>query len=324
MNIKNSANRPEILYLASSQYSGSTLASFLLNMHPGMTTVGHTTGWCFENEADFPCSCGELLRNCPLYATIAERYASEGLSFDVRRFNTKYALSTNERLNRYLVASLPLVANSTLEHARDRLLRRIAPVRERLEQQHRSNFAFISAALAYAKADVFVDNSHDPFRLRHLIDSDRFEIRALHLVRDPRGVALSCMKHANWSLETAIRIWIRRQADICRISDDLQIPVLRVYYEDLCSDVDKTLARIHTFADQAPEPFTGDFAQAEHHILGNAMRLRGGQIKLDEKWRKELSPEQVASANSQLRAALSKSKDPDMSALIGNYLETGS
>lgn len=322
MTTNNSSDRPKVLYLASSQYSGSTLASFLLNMHPRITTVGHTTGWHFEDEADFPCSCGELLRNCPLFVKVAERYSDEGLSFDVRNFNTKYKLSTNERLDRYLLASLPLVAHSGLEHLRDRTLRSVGPIRNRLEGQHRSNLAFITAVLDYANADIFVDNSHDPFRLRHLAESARFDLRTLHLVRDPRGVALSCMKHANWSLETSVRIWVRRQADICRISGELPIPALRVYYEDLCRDVDNALARIHTFADQQPEPFAGDFAEVEHHILGNAMRLRGGQIKLDERWRTELSRAQIATADSQLKAVSSKSRDPAMSAIIDNYLNT--
>lgn len=315
------ATRPKVLYLASSQYSGSTLASFLLNTHSRFTTVGHTTGWYFDNEEDFRCSCGDTLGDCPLYTRVSARYTAYNLQFDIRNFGTKYELISNERLNRYLTASLPLIANSRLETLRDQVIRSFAPSAQRIEQQNRANFAFITSVMNYANASIFVDNSHDPYRLRHLTAAKQFSLSTLHLVRDPRGVALSCIKHAGWTMETSIKIWLRRQSDICRIANEIGRPILRVYYEDLCTNVDETLAKIHEFSGEIFESFKGDFSEVEHHILGNAMRLRGGKIRLDERWRSDLSKSQIELANSLLEKSISSSREPELAEIVRHYLD---
>jgi len=106
-------------------------------------------------------------------------------------------------------------------------------------------------------------------------------------VRDPRGVAWSSRKNSGLTPEVAVRLWLRRQADILRISPELPA-TLRIYYEELCTDADAALARIHRFAGLEPEAFPGDFKSKEHHILGNQMRLGTGGVKLDTRWREEL------------------------------------
>ena len=316
------STKHSVVYIASSQYSGSTLASFMLNMHPNLATVGHTTGWNFPSDEDFRCSCGIPLGECEFYNNISNEYAKESLKFDIRNFGTEYRLVENNRTNRYLTASLPLVANTILERVRDDLVSRIPKFSRKFSRQQQTNVAFMRAVMRYSGANVYVDNSHDPYRLRHLSKNASLEVKAVHLVRDPRGVTLSCMKHANWSASVSIRAWLRRQSDIQRIVSDLNMPSMLVYYEDLCTDADGSLARIHEYAGQNPEPFKGDFSLKEHHILGNAMRLRSGQIRLDEKWLTDLSNAELNTINDSMKRFVDRKNEQPTSTIVQHYLES--
>jgi hypothetical protein len=170
------------------------------------------------------------------------------------------------------------------------MIRVIPSVSRRLAATHRVNRLFIDTALAFENAEVFLDNSHDPYRLRQLSGIPDLAIKVIHLVRDPRGVIESMKRHAGWDTRTATKVWLRRQNDILRIVADGGFTKLTVFHEDLCTATDRTLERIHSFSGLPFERFAGDFKAGEHHILGNAMRLRGGQIQLDERWKSALPP----------------------------------
>ena len=59
-----SERSPErFLYVVGTSFTGSTLLSFLLNLHPQIVSVGEMTG-PFRGVADrqaYPCSCGAAL-----------------------------------------------------------------------------------------------------------------------------------------------------------------------------------------------------------------------------------------------------------------------
>ena len=92
----------KLLYVCASQFSGTTLLSFLLNQHSEIATVGHTMGWSFKDPDKFRCSCGERIADCPLFRHVAEAYARAGLEFRPENFGTAFRVSTNPALNYYL------------------------------------------------------------------------------------------------------------------------------------------------------------------------------------------------------------------------------
>ena len=67
-------------------------------------------------------------------------------------------------------------------------------------------------------------------------------------------------------------------------------------YEDLCADPDgdaDPAPRLHRRA--RPATATTTSAPIEHHIIGNRMRLSStSEIRLDERWKEALTPEQIA------------------------------
>lgn len=319
--IDDEKSKPRVLYICASQFSGSTLAAFVLNTHPDVTTVGHTMGWHFEDEEDFLCSCGKPLSKCEFFRFVAQRFSESRLPFEFNAFGTEFRLARNDRLNRYLVASLPLLQSSLLESWRDALVLAIPPMRRRLAQQLRANEVFAGAALDYHRAGVFVDNSHDPYRLSMLARMPEIDLRNIALVRDPRGVVRSCMTHAGWSAALSAKLWVRRQSDTFRILGDTGVISMTVRYEDLCEHTDDTLSAMHEFMGVPARRFDGDFSETEHHILGNAMRLRGGQIRLDERWRADLQASDIAIVNDILERAKELTQHVELRDMIEHYLE---
>jgi len=277
-----------VLYIASSSFSGSTFLSFLLNTHPDITTIGEMEGWKDADVNSFQCSCGAVLKACPYFVKIAEIFERNKLPFAPNDFGTGYRLVDSARINQYLTESLPYIRCTGIEKFRDWVLMHTPGFANRIEKNNRANVLFMQSAVALAGARVFVDADKSPYRLRYLRRLPEINLHPLYLVRDPRGVVTTFMENRGWSAALSMRVWIKEQLDILRILQEFP-GFIRVYYEDLCEDVDGTLARIHRFAGVTPQPFSGDFQAVEHHILGNSMRLdRIGKIVKSERWKTRL------------------------------------
>lgn len=309
----------KLLYVSASQFSGTTLLSFLLNQHSAIATIGHTMGWSFDDPDDFRCSCGKRIADCPLFCHVAMAYQRNGLAFRADDFGTAFRVSENGAVNYYLTEALPKFGVTWLELGRDRVVSFIPHYRRLLQQQLQSNKVFMDAVLDYWGADCFLDNSHSPFRLRRLAKSGIFDVHNLHLVRDPRGVALSLMKNSGFTAEAAARSWIKRHRDILRICSSIPKSI-RIYYEELCESPDSILNRIYQFVGVSQQSFTGNFKNTEHHILGNRMRLSDGAIRLDEKWKRNLDPESRGRIEQELRRFLLRHRDSELGSIIEHYL----
>ncbi len=314
-------SKTTLLYISAYQYSGSTLTSFLLNTHPEITSLGHTAGWPFDKDEAFYCSCGEIIQECPFYQHLGQTFKNHHLPFEFHDFGAAFKLAKNSRLNRYLTASLPLLESSALEQSRDALLRHLPVTGSRLKRQREANARLIATAVNYHKSSIYLDNSLDPYRLRHLQRIPSLAVKNIHLIRNPRGVAASCLRHRGWPPEQTLDLWLRHQRDIVRIAADIDDSIV-VHYDDVCTNTDEELARLHHYAGVEPRPFAGDFKDAEHHILGNQMRLGDGKIKLDTRWQKELTGEQLSALNQQLDSYLNSSKYNRYKPLLERYLDS--
>jgi hypothetical protein len=69
---------------------------------------------------------------------------------------------------------------------------------------------------------------------------------------------------------------------------------LTVRHEDLCRDPEAELGKIFHFLGVAPGVRVQSFRAAGQHIIGNRMRLSTtSEIRLDESWKTELTPDQL-------------------------------
>lgn len=310
----------QVLFITSSSFSGSTLLSFLLNTHPGIATVGEAEGWRTADLEKFRCSCGALLKSCPFFTAIAKVFEQNGLPFDPRDFGTGYRLVRNLRINRYLTEMVPFIRSSWLETLRDQIVRHTPVLAGRIERNDRANRLFVRTALALKGASVFVNANKSPFRLRYLRAIEDIDLKILYLIRDLRGVVTTFMENRRWDAAMATRMWIREQESIVRVLREFP-GYLQIYYEDLCDDVDGTLARIHAFAGLPPRPFPGDFRSTEHHILGNSMRLESmGKIVRSERWKAKLSVDDLEAIRTTADTFIRHNTDHPVNGILRHYL----
>ena len=287
--------------LASSPYSGSTLASFLLASHPRVATISDVSGTRRVGQMDtFRCSCGELMSTCPFWAQLRERAAQYGIAdLDLADFRAGFDAAHRGAFARIQARSLRWPA---VEHLRDRALAPLG-VAEAMRAVAARSWGLANAVMDIANAEVFVDASKERLRIRYL---DRYlPVRPLviHLVRDVRGVVDSTLRRAKRN-DPAVRIardWARTNDSIDQQLRELPVDrQLRIRYEDLCRDVIGTLERAFAFMGVDPHEPLQPIGQ-EQHMLGNQMRLsEPAEVQLDERWREAL-PDDVMRAV--LRAA---------------------
>jgi len=297
-------DRLEVLYLASSSYSGSTLLTLLLAAHERIGTIGELKATAMGDIDQYRCSCGSRIRECPYWIGLAAELARRGSPLDLARFGTHFRLEGASVLgDRALRAQ---VRGPLLEAARSFALRALPGLSREFQRILGRNGAVIEAVCALRGAAIFLDGSKEPNRLLYMSRSGRWPVTAVHLVRDGRGVLQSMVKRV---LRRPTPVFRERPAMIAALARHwrrvnracervlARLPAerrIRVRYEDVCSDPQGAIEPIFRLLGIDPVELPADFRQIEHHVLGNHMRLKQGRIALDEQWREALSPEDLA------------------------------
>ena len=285
--------RPRVIYVAGVIRSGSTLLDRMLGELPGHVGVGELCYlWQHSVKLDRGCGCGEPFSQCPFWSAVGDKGFGGWSSIDV---DEMIALQLSLDTTRDIPA---LIAPRTTRGFRQRLSRYAAVL------------STLYAAIAdVAGARVVVDSSKHAgpaYLLRHA-DVD---LRVLHLVRDPRGVAQSLRKEVRrpdsdleefmsvWPARTVARRWITTNllaAGLGRFG----VPVERMRYEDLVARPVEELTRVTSILDEPLPPgalgFISDGAvelPPAHTLDGNPMRYSTGPVLLstDEGWRTALPP----------------------------------
>jgi hypothetical protein len=167
--------------------------------------------------------------------------------------------------------------------------------KEMLERVRR-NELFARAILQVTGKPIFLDTSKDPMRIRYLQLSPNVDLYVIHLVRDVRGVAASVLsRKPAVTARQAAESWLAREQNIQRLLTAVPpTRQIKVCYEEIAGNTLATLNRLITFVGAQPLDTLADFREAEQHILGNKMRKQAtSEIRLDERWRTALSPEQL-------------------------------
>jgi len=289
-----SSYQPVFVSIETSCFSGATLLSFLLDSHPQIATIGEMNGLIPGEDPElYLCSCGQKIKECPFWKSVGIVMRQSGFEFDTAHFETEFLLD-GPRLIRYL--RMGSFRNSTLDSIRDRIFRSWPRERHQLKRLVARNEAFVKAVLGVTGKSVFVDTSKDRLRVRALHKFSSLDVRAIHLVRDVRGVVASRLRRrAGLSACEAARQWARLHQKL-----EIMLSVLperkqmRLRYEDLCGDVPGTLEQLYHFCGVKPDIGSVDFRTVPHHIVGNPMRLDNlSEIRLDERWRTLLTEDQL-------------------------------
>jgi hypothetical protein len=288
-----------LAYILSANFSGSTLLAMLLGVQPEATTVGEMRA-PHVGVDDYLCSCGANIKKCGFWSDVSRLMAKRGIAdFDI----TNAGLSIHDVENPYVHRLLnPLPRGPLFEAVRTTGLA-ISPVwPAHLRKIQQRNAAFAEVLREITGAKIVIDSSKIALHLKFLLKSKDLKIKIIRLVRDGRAVTVSTMGHGfkrdsrRETVAGAALSWRGNNEASERILADLPTSQwMFVKYEELCRQPEETLRGICKFIGIDSRNIVLDFHARQQHILGNEMRLKSGSdIRLDERWRKELSQEDLA------------------------------
>lgn len=282
----------DLIYIMSPSYSGSTLLTFLLAMHPKIATIGELKASSMGDVDSYVCSCGEKLIACEFWRHVIEKMEARGHSFCLDDFGTRF--KPGGGLSNRLVSAL--VRGPVFESARSLGLQLVPSSKASLRNTLAQNKALTEIISEYFDAEFFLDGSKDPVRLKHFHESNLWNVKVIYLIRDGRGVACSQMKHEGVSMNAAAQEWVNKCDEIQHVVRALPSSnVFTLCYETLCENKDVVLNELYSFLGLDYGQVNESFNSEACHILGNSMRLKfSSTLRLDEKWKSNLSKEDLA------------------------------
>ena len=280
---------PRIVYIAGYGRSGSTLLDILLGNHPRMFGVGEVSAFFQEWSGGTPCSCGHSLEACPFWSEVIDR------------------------LRAALPDLTPLAAEQITRKVEVARIGRLAPGGDAEDHKTYSRLwrAFMVAVSQASGRDIVIDSSKNSRpvsrRIAGLTELCGFDVRVIHLIRDPRATMWSALRGANRALEQgqqgtvrggaykALLGWWLANLSVHRTTTmDRQLRVFRLRYEDLVSHPGQELQKLGAFLELDLTSVIDEVVnygpfEPGHGIKGNRMRRAGPvRLKLDEEWKTAL------------------------------------
>ena len=269
---------PRVLLIAGWGRSGSTLLDTILGGSPRVAAVGELRGlWAkLAYGTGSSCGCGQPHRSCPFWTQVVDR-AFGGLGPEE--------------------AARLAAEESRIIRTRPRQLAHSLAGAGRSPGRYGRLLGGVYRAIAETTgAEVVVDSSKSPAHVLAVVRHAGVDVRVLHLVRDPRGVAHSWRRRtietfgfgpasssANWLVMNATVEALLRPP----LGDRLR--VLR--YEDFVAAPRATAGAVADWAGLAAGelPFTGERTVAlsvNHTVGGNPSRFRTGEVEIagDDEW----------------------------------------
>jgi hypothetical protein len=275
---------PLILYLGGMSRSGSTLTERLIGELPRVWPAGEVVHlWSRGVLADEHCGCGEPFSGCPFWRKVGE--AGFG-GWDKAHASRVEAL--RERVDR--TRFIPLLAAPGL----------MRPAFRRALGEYTGYYQRLYTAIAEVTGCSIVVDSSKHASLAFCLAQSPLQVRVVHVVRDPRGVALSWARRVGRDVvagtymrtqspaRTALE-WDSQNAGVGLLAAT-GVPVLRVRYEDLVASPPAVLARVAEFAGMpagGEAAFLGSDAagysadlSVVHSVSGNRLRFAAGRIRI--------------------------------------------
>jgi hypothetical protein len=277
-----------VLYLGGLGRSGTTLVERLLGELPGVVALGEVVHlWQRDLRDNERCGCGARFSACTFWRRVGERAFGGWGNVDVARIHAlRDAVERTRHIPR-LAATLAAAGAS-------------ADVRE-----YAGYYARVYAAAAdVAGAEVVVDSSKHSALAHVLRFADDVDLRVVHVVRDPRGVAYSWTKTVarpetdgaedmtRYSPARSALLWNAHNAAFGLLARR-GVGVRRIQYEEFLSDPRAALIRLADFAGLALTTDDLAFLRPEyadlkvgHSAAGNPMRFTVGRLPLrrDDDW----------------------------------------
>ncbi len=270
MEKKNNKKIPVII-LAGEGHSGSTLLDLVMDSHSQVVGVGELSHYGDHLNSGELCSCGNEIKDCEFWQKVFEGVDVSKLPPTHRR-KPDFLLNSDNFLY-YAGGSEKKLDAREYARAAERVYKNIA---------------------RFSGKKVVFDSSKDYDRAEAIIKfSEDLDITLLHLVRDGRGVAYSNIKLGRRGFAFMKR-WAMTNIKIELVKKrNKNIPNIFILYEDFVKDPKNILKFILGRVGLPFEPEMLRFKNNVHYQPGGNFNLRikakSDEIKLDEKWKREMS-----------------------------------
>ena len=282
----------DVLYIAGSGRSGSTLLANILGSVPGCFGAGELRYlWGRGILEDRLCGCGQRFGQCPVWRDILDEAGLSGdratIEAHARRMIELQSRATRIRHIPHLLRyrDRPQAVLSDLDDYADRI------------------GSLYKAIAATSHSSVIVDSSKLPSYGFLLAGVPGVRIHVVHLVRDPRAAAYSWLRKKALP-DLSARAFMERQSTVRSAAlwdtwnttarllwEHSEVPYMAVRYEDFVAQPEVVVRSILGLVGGAPGelPFTGPRAvrlATNHTVAGNPNRLDVGQVTVrsDDEW----------------------------------------
>lgn len=280
-------------------HSGSTLLDMILGSHSEMVSLGEVDrlhSFFFRHNA--MCTCGRPFPECGFWQEVYHSLEKlTGIPISEMRDTMRLRKGVLRKREHWLPSILEpflLLGNRTVFEAGCRVL----PSLMKYKRLAQNNKMVLDTIQQVSGAPVLIDSSKSAIRMKLLYLTYPKRMKCIQLVRDGRAVAASYLRRGEIdSMSLITGMWVRRNR--CAEAMIRSIPKDRatlLKYEDLCRNPEKVVRDICAFLGlEFQENMLRYGATPKHNICGNPMRFESeAAIKLDERWRDQLSAKDLA------------------------------
>ena len=286
----------KLVYILSPSYSGSTLLTMLMNVHPSISTIGELKATSMEPISDYMCSCGTNINECAFWDEIQAVLAGKNATLDLADYGTHFK-SDKYIFDRILRAQ---VRGPLFEGLRKTIIDAVPALKSEYQAILNKNELMVNAICENQGGDYFLDGSKDPNRLLFMDRSGRWDIYVIYMIRDGRAQSNSARSKEDdkFDFYGAVNEWkstVLQMNEAC-----VQMTTQNVHhikYEDLCESPSVEMNKIWSFL--GLEEIEQDWSkvtisQKDQHIIGNNMRKKDNiTIRLDQRWNEKVTTEEL-------------------------------
>jgi hypothetical protein len=292
-------SKVNLIYIASNGRSGSTLLETILGNHSSIVNVGEIQVWPKNiiEGGSVPCGCGKTVSDCSFWASMQQKInplqqSPPKIDFFRENYYAGKAVRWS-RLSEFSKMKTPDRITQEIKNYGENNQAVFQALLELLESQTGTRYQWI------------VDSSKDPYRLLWLVRSQLFNIKVIHLVKDPRAFVYSMTKkilqqqpeNKGKLIEMTVSkslAWVLQNSLFSQIASNYlaKSDYLLINYEKLAAEPQATVKEIcQTIGCQFEKEAVTSFRHNKNHtIAGNPMRFRQGGIVLDEEWKTSFPP----------------------------------
>ena len=288
-----------IIYICSQARSGSTLLDQLLGGHSDICTVGeviHLNAYALNDRTYYDpvhellCSCGHDVNHCAFWSGVERTMGTQMSSlqmnpYTMRNFKPlRYQVFRDNYFARQIEDRPQLINNPFM---------RWISGGARIGADGTKLFRAIGEV---SQRRFIVDSSKSVFRFLSLYKRIPRQLKLVLLVRDYRGVTFSGMQRGR-SLTQSVTSWTKKLRQMEAMSSLVpDAMVLRVKYEDLCQDPDRTMRRLCEFVGVEYDAAILDRKlDGLHHIGGSPSKFSEDHraIRLDTRYQTAFSDDEL-------------------------------